>query len=73
MYGLISGSVSDLNPLVLLFVFMPIPSCFHYCISIIELDVRDGDVSGSSFIVEDCFDYSVFFQYEVEKYSFGGL
>ena len=41
-------------------VFMPIPSCFYYCISIIELDVRDGDASGSSFIVQYCFGYPGF-------------
>ena len=36
---------------------MPIPSYFHYCSSIIEPDVRDGNASGNSFIVQDCFGY----------------
>ena len=44
-------------------VFIPIPSCFHFCSSIIELDVRDGDASGSSFVVQDCFGYPVLFFY----------
>ena len=39
--------------LVNLFVFMSIPNCFDYCSSVIELDDRDGDASGSSFIVQD--------------------
>ena len=57
-------------PLVNFSVFMPIPSCFHYCSSVIELDVRDGDASGSSFIVQDCFGYPRFFvfPYEVDYY-----
>ena len=37
---------------------MLIPSCFHYYSSIIELDIRDGDASRSSFIVQDCFGYT---------------
>lgn len=27
--------------------FVPIPSYVHYCSSIVELDLRDGDASGS--------------------------
>ena len=57
--------------------FMPIPSCFYYCSSIIELDIRDGDASGSSFIVQDCFGYPGFllfhmkfiFHKEAKKYK----
>ena len=30
--------------------FMLIPRCFHYCSSVIELDVRDRDASGRHFI-----------------------
>ena len=37
-------------PLVNMSVFMPTPSCFHCCNSIIELVVTDGDASGSSLI-----------------------
>ena len=33
--------------------FVPKPIFFHYCDSIIELEVRDGDASGSLFIVHD--------------------
>ena len=64
--------VFDSIPLVNLSVFMPIPSCFYYCSSIIELDVRNGYASGSSFIVQDCFDYPrIFvFPYEVNCCSF---
>ena len=43
--------------LAILGFFMPIPSCFHYCSSIIELDVRDGNACGSSFTVQDGFGY----------------
>ena len=39
---------------------MPVPSCFYYCSSVIELDVRDGDASGSSCIIQDCFGYPGF-------------
>ena len=37
-------------PLVNFSVFMTIPSCFHYCRSVIEFEVRDGNVPRSSFI-----------------------
>ena len=47
--------VFDSILLINLSVFRPIPSCFHYCRSVIELDVRDGDSSRSFFIVLDCF------------------
>ena len=58
-------------PLVNISVFMPKPSCFHYCRSVIELDVRDGNASRSSFIVQDCFGYPGFlvFPYVVEYCS----
>ena len=48
--GLISGS-----PILLvhLSIFVPALSCFYYYSSI-ELEVRDGNVSRSSFIVQDC-------------------
>ena len=49
--------VIDSIPFVHLSVYMPIPSCFYYCSSIIELDVRDGDASRSFFILQDCFSY----------------
>ena len=48
-------------PLVLLSAFMPIQNCFHYCSSIVEFEVRDCDVSRSSFVVQDCFGYPEFF------------
>ena len=47
--------------LVNLSVFIPIPVCFQNCIAIVECEVRDGDASRNSFIVQDCFGYSVFF------------
>ena len=40
---------------------MPISSCFHGHSSIIEFDVRDSDAAGSSFIIQHCFCYPVFF------------
>ena len=59
-------------PLVNVSVFMPITSYFHYCSSVIELEVRDGNASGSSLIVQDCFGSPGFlvFPYEVEYHSF---
>ena len=35
--------------------FMPIPCSFYYYRCEVELKIRDGDISGSSFIVQDCF------------------
>ena len=48
------------------------PSCSHYSSSLIELDVRNGEASRSSFIVQDYFGYSGFlvFPYEVDYFSF---
>ena len=60
-------------PLDTLFVFMTIPDCFYYCSSIIEVNVRDGDTSRSSFFcVQECFGYPEFFvfPYEAEYFSF---
>ena len=64
--------VFDSIPLANLSVSMPIPRCLNYCSSIIELEVKDGDASGSSFIVQDCFGYPGFFvfPYEVDYCSF---
>ena len=47
------GNIRVFNsvPFVYLSIFVPIPSCFQYYSSVIELEVRDGDVSRSSFIV----------------------
>ena len=58
--------------LISLSVFMSISSCFYYCSSIIELNVRDGDTSRSSFLVQDDFGYPGFFvlPYEVDYCSF---
>ena len=59
-------------PLVKISVSMPIPSCFHYCTSVIEVKDRNGNASGSSFIIRNCFGYPGFlvFPYEVEYHSF---
>ena len=65
-------SVFNLIPLINMSVFVPIPRCFYYCSSIVELEIRDGDTSRRSFFVQDCFSYlglSVF-PYEVESCSF---
>ena len=45
-------------PLIHMIVFMPIPSCFYYYSSIVELEVSYGDASRSSFILQDCFGYT---------------
>ena len=60
VYGLISGSST---PMVnISFFFFLLPSCFHYCSSVIKLGVHvwDGAISRSSFIVQDGFDYPIF-------------
>jgi hypothetical protein len=42
-------------PLIYLSVSVPIPCGFyHYCL-VVELEVRHGDSTRSSFIVEDCY------------------
>ena len=64
----INIQIFDLIPLVNLSVFMPVPGCFHYCSSIIELNVRDGDASGCSFI--SWLSCVFVFPYEVQYYSF---
>ena len=63
--------VFDSIPLVNQSVFMSIPSCFHSCSSVIELDVRDGDASESSFIIQNCFGYPGFlvFLHEIDYCS----
>ena len=48
---------------------MSIPRCFHYYSSVIVLDVLDGDTSGSSFTVRDCFGYPGFLVFHM-KLSF---
>ena len=57
----------DLIPLPNLTAFLPIPSCFHYSSSVIELDVRDGEASRSSFNMQDCFGYPGFFVFSIES------
>ena len=46
---------------------MPIPSCFHYYSSVVELKVRDCDASRGSFLVQNCFDYPEFFVFPYEE------
>ena len=47
------GNIRAFNSVSLVYqsIFVPIPSCFQYYSSVIELEVRDGDASRSSFIV----------------------
>ena len=52
-------------PLVLLSGFMPMPSCFYYCSSIVEFEVRDCDACRSFFIIQDCFGYPEFFVFSI--------
>ena len=58
--------VFDSIPLANLSVFMPILSCFHYCCSAIEFEVRDGNASRSSFTVKDCFGYPEFLFFHIK-------
>jgi hypothetical protein len=43
----------------------------YYYFSVVQLEIRDGDTSRSSFIVQNCFNYPRFFgfPYEVENWS----
>ena len=58
---LINIWVFDSIPLANLSDFMLIPSIFHCYSSVIELDIRNGDASRISCIVQDCFAYPGFF------------
>ena len=53
-------------------VFMPIPTCFYYCTSIVDLEVGDGDASRSSLLYKIVLAILVFFlfAYDVEYCSF---
>jgi hypothetical protein len=42
-------------------VSISIPCSFYYYCSVVQLEIRDGDISRSSFIVQDYFSYSPFF------------
>jgi hypothetical protein len=42
-------------------VFMPVPCCFYCYSSLVQLEIGNGVTSSSSFIVQDCFSYPVFF------------
>ena len=56
----------DLIQLVDLSVSMPIPRCFYYCNSVVELEISECDTSGSYFIVEYWFGYPVIFVFPYE-------
>lgn len=59
MCGFMSVSLIHLS------FFMPIPCSFYYYSSVVELEIKDGDTSGSFFIIQDCFSYPFcFFPYE---------
>ena len=60
--------IFDLTPIAPISVFMLVSSCFYNCSSMIEFDVKDGDASRSSFIVQDCFGYHGLFVFPLEGY-----
>ena len=41
-------------------LFMQIPFGFYYYTSVVQLEIRNGDISSSSFIVRDCFEAILF-------------
>jgi hypothetical protein len=47
-------------PLIDLSALMPVSCSFYYHSSVLQLEVRFGDSSRNSFIVQDCFSYSGF-------------
>jgi hypothetical protein len=55
-----------------MFCFVLFVCLFYYYCSVVQLEIRDGDTSRSSFIVQDCFSYPRFFGflYEVENCYF---
>jgi hypothetical protein len=55
-----------------LFVFMTIPCGFYYTCSVIQIEIRDGDTSRSSFIIKICFSYPgcFVFSFEIQHCSF---
>lgn len=62
--------VFSLIPLINLSVFMAIPCAFYYYSSVVKLEIRDGDASRITFIVQDFYSYVRFvFPYETEYYS----
>jgi hypothetical protein len=48
-------------PLINMSVSAPILCSFYYYFSVVKLEVRVGDSHSSSFMVKNCFHYSVFF------------
>lgn len=61
-------SVFDSVPFTNVSVSVTIPWCFHYY-SFVQLEFRNGEMSNSFFIIQDCFSYpGIFvFQHEVEN------
>ena len=51
-------------------VFMPIPCCFYYYSSVVQLEVRTSKTSSISFIIQNCFSYPFMFPYEIENFQF---
>jgi hypothetical protein len=55
---------------------MAVPCDFYFCYTEVQLDIRDGEMSRSSFIVQDYFSYPFFivfcfvFPYEIKYCSF---
>jgi hypothetical protein len=47
-------------------------SIFCYYCPIVQLEVKDGDTSRSSFMVQDCFSYPVFCLFVLVLFFFGG-
>ena len=47
--------VFNLIPLTNVSAFVPIQCCFYYYSLVVQLEIRDSDISRSSFITQDCF------------------
>ena len=52
--------VFDSVPLIHLSIFMSISCGLYYYSFVIELEIRDSDISRSSFTIQDCSSYPVF-------------
>ena len=53
----------DSIPMISLSAFMTIPCGLNWYCSVVQLEIRDGDISKTSFIVKDCFSYPGFFDF----------
>lgn len=58
-------------PLINMSAFVPKPCCFYHYSPVVQLEVRNGDSSSSSFIIQDLSRYPEFLCFHLKlKFSF---